>query len=353
MSTIWAIGASVRALAQSLVRGGHRVIAADLFNDLDLQHIALLTQRIVDYPRDLLHLVDDVIADAFIYTGGLENEPDLIDQLAERLPLLGNPGRVLRRVRDAFLLRDTLVRGGFAMPPMTKELPSVTSQQWLQKSMRSSGGLRVSWARSPPHDLSENDYFQAFIDGVVYGASFYASDGNTRLLGIARQLADCPWINAPRFHYAGSVGPVTLPAGLRDHVERLGQFLACEFDLRGWFGVDFVVDSHEQLFVLEVNPRYTASMELLEQGTSPLAAKAILYADREVSVTSEFSQRLIQRGDAADIPTAETRLSACSPVCSVFARGTSEPLVLADLQDKVRILVADVGKLPTPAAAPR
>jgi predicted ATP-grasp superfamily ATP-dependent carboligase len=344
MSTIWAIGASVRALAQSLTRAGHRVIAADLFDDLDLQQAAVRTQRIVDYPCDLLHLVDDVVADAFIYTGGLENEPDLIDQLAERLPLMGNPGRVLRRVRDAFLLHDTLVRGGFAMPLMTKQMPVLSPHRWLQKSASSSGGLRVGWASSLPDDLSKNDYFQQFIDGAVYGASFHAADGSVRLLGVARQLTDCAWTNAPRFHYAGSVGPVTLPAGLQDEVERLGPFLACEFNLRGWFGVDFVVDAHGQLFVLEANPRYTASMELLEQGTSSLAAKAILYADRAVSVTSEFSQRLMQRGDVADIPTSDTTLCAGSPVCSIFARGASEQLILAELREKVLSLSVEVAK---------
>src|SRR5690349_17862635 len=100
MTTLWAIGASVRALAQCLAAAGHEVVAADLFNDLDLQQVASRTQRISKFPDDLLQLVDEVRADAFVYTGGLENYPDLIDALADRMPLRGNGGTVLRRVRD-------------------------------------------------------------------------------------------------------------------------------------------------------------------------------------------------------------------------------------------------------------
>jgi predicted ATP-grasp superfamily ATP-dependent carboligase len=340
MKRIWVIGASARALAQSLAAQGHEVIAADLFNDLDLQRIAR-TQRIVDYPHDLLKLIDSVAADAFVYTGGLENYPDLIDQLAERIPLIGNPGRVLRRVRDVSLLRDTLERGGFEMPETVQSLPDGGNRRWLRKSVSSSGGLRVSWASRGGSPLRPGEYFQECIDGPVYGASFFSSGEGTQLLGVARQLTDCAWTNAPAFQYAGSVGPICLAAGLHCEIVRLGQFLVSEFKLNGWFGVDFLVDANQHLWILEVNPRYTASMELLQRGK--LSGKVIFYAWNRLVVTSALSQRLYDRGDVADIPCPGSEISAGSPAFTVLAEGESEPVVIAGLQSKAESLQQLVG----------
>lgn len=350
MSTIWAIGASVRALTQSLAASGHRVIAADLFNDLDLQRFAVQTQQIERYPHDLLRLVDQVEADAFTYTGGLENEPDLIDQLAQRLPLIGNPGPILRRVRNPVLLNETLARAGFHMPSMATHVPDGATGAWLRKSAASSGGLRVNWSH-PDDSLGPGEYFQAFVAGEVFGASFHGSKEGVELLCITRQLGDCPWTRAPRFHYAGSIGPSNLSARLQSEVERLGQFLGTEYALRGWFGVDFVVDSRETINVLEVNPRYTASMELLGAQRAPVVAKAILYAEQRAVVTPEFSLLLIERDDVADVPRPGSIIAAGSPVCSLFACGSSEPSVLAKLQAKSGKLAADLVDLPAAAGA--
>jgi len=344
MSTVWAIGASVRALSQSLVRAGHRVIAADLFGDIDLQRSAVQTRRIVDYPRELLSLVPS--ADAFVYTGGLENEPELIDQLCSKLPLWGNPGSVLRRVRDVLLLRNTLQRGGFEMPQISHQPPQIHPQRWLIKSAHSSGGLRVSWVDSRPRSLGTGEYYQAFVDGSAYGASFYGADGDVTLLGIARQLTECAWTRRPQFCYAGSIGPIVVPTALCAEVTRLGELVASEFGLRGWFGIDFISGSHNKLSVLEINPRYTASMELLDRCTPSLAAKAILYTERNVYLGCEFVERLLRRNDVADIPNAQTEINAGSPVCSLFADGQSEDAVLAALHEKGQVLAAEIANLP-------
>lgn len=352
MSRIWAIGASVRALAQSLVGSGHEVVAADLFNDLDLQRIASQLQRINNYPHDLLHLTDEVEADAFIYTGGLENYPDLIDALTEKLPLLGNPGHVLRRVRDLPTLDEALKRGGFQMPPISQSAPLTTRQRWLRKSADSSGGLRVGWA-DDDSGLRLGEYFQTFVEGPVYGASFNATAEGTQSLGIARQLTDCSWTDAPSFHYAGSIGPIQLNDGLQRQIQRLGELVVKEFGLRGWFGIDFIVDPSGQLWVLEVNPRYTASMEVLERRGRQFAGKAVLYAKWRISVTSEFVARLFQRLDVADIPSPASEIAANSPVLTIFADGASDAAVVAELQAKAGLLRADLSKLRTEPAAGR
>ena len=124
------------------------------------------------------------------------------------------------------------------------------------------------------------------------------------------------------FRYAGSIGPLTIQAKLRDDFQRLGEVLAAEFELVGLFGVDCILFGGEP-WPVEVNPRYTASMEVIECATGvPLVAwhveacgqgrlpatpsgavsqvwgKAILTARRNLVIRARLADRL------ASVPAA-------------------------------------------------
>jgi hypothetical protein len=60
------------------------------------------------------------------------------------------------------------------------------------------------------------------------------------------------------------VGPVVLAADLQQQLHEVVRVLAGHCELRGLFGIDFVLDDHRGIHVIEVNPRITASCELLE-----------------------------------------------------------------------------------------
>src|SRR5687768_3758422 len=93
------VGASARSAAASAVRAGFRPLAADLFADADLRAVATTT-RISPYPEGLLDWLRSVEPAAWMYTGALENHPELIDQMAWVAPLWGNTGDVLARIRS-------------------------------------------------------------------------------------------------------------------------------------------------------------------------------------------------------------------------------------------------------------
>jgi predicted ATP-grasp superfamily ATP-dependent carboligase len=131
---------------------------------------------------------------------------------------------------------------------------------------------------------------------------------------------------------------VHLPDEVRCEIERLGILLVDRFNLRGLFGVDVIVDADKRIWILEVNPRYTASMELLEHpDRAPLehfSGKAILYAKRSTCVSAKLAETWMQRWDVADIPAARSELAVGSPVVSLFAHGQTEAEVLAKLESK-------------------
>ena len=108
------VGASTRSAAASAVRAGFQPITADLFADADLRAIATAT-RISPYPEGLVDWFRAVEPPAWMYTGALENHPELVDQLAWIAPLWGNPGDVLARVRSPWELAKALSDAGLAV----------------------------------------------------------------------------------------------------------------------------------------------------------------------------------------------------------------------------------------------
>ena len=95
---------------------------------------------------------------------------------------------------------------------------------------------------------------------------------------------------AGAYEWTGNVTPPRLPAA--ELAELDGRFravcaeVASRFGVRGAFGVDGIWDGRE-LWVLEVNPRPTASLELFEAGSVRRARSAA----RAVSACSHRERR--------------------------------------------------------------
>ncbi|HEX3726699.1 MAG TPA: hypothetical protein VHV08_10675, partial [Pirellulales bacterium] len=143
-SELTIVGASVRAAAQSAARAGFAVRSGDLFADVDLCRTCPAT-RVVDYPRGLASVVAGDQAGGWMYTGGLENEPELIAQMASRRRLWGNGERVLRMVRQPWNVMRALRASGLLSPEVAQchdKIPCDGS--WLRKRLRSAGGTDVS-----------------------------------------------------------------------------------------------------------------------------------------------------------------------------------------------------------------
>jgi hypothetical protein len=105
------VGASGRAAAVSLLRAGYEPWAVDLFADRDLRRIAPTVRcPPARYPAALPGLTDGMPPGPVLYTGGLENHPGVVRELAARRELWGNPPDVLEHVRDPFRLSPVYSR---------------------------------------------------------------------------------------------------------------------------------------------------------------------------------------------------------------------------------------------------
>src|SRR5579864_7744079 len=261
-SNLLLLGASVRAAAFSARRANLIPWGADLFLDTDLRQFGQSFQHISDY-SELLTVAEKSPPGPWMYTGALENRPGLVDQIARRRPLWGNSADVLRRVRSPLSVFKFLNEADIPCPRIGSS-QSAKSIRWLQKPKASAGGKGITWWTG--QSLSRRNYLQEYIEGESCAAMFVAGQGRASLLGVTHQLIGQPWLHAGTFQYCGSIGPICLEPALEQSFSRLGNALAAGFHLQGLFGVDCVMRDGIP-WPVEVNPRYTASVEVLELAT--------------------------------------------------------------------------------------
>jgi predicted ATP-grasp superfamily ATP-dependent carboligase len=356
-------GASTRAAAFSALRAGLSPWCADLFADADLRRVCPASAiAAAEYPDALLEMSARAPAGPWMYVGGLENRPALVEALARSRPLWGNGAEVLRRVRDPETLAAVLTEAGLPCPQVRPRADDLPPGRWLVKPRDSAGGRGISFlqAGSAP---GRHTYLQEHIDGAAWSAVYVGREGGALLLGATRQLVGESWLHAAAFHYCGSLGPLPLASLTRDLLRRLGDLLVTAFGLRGLFGVDFVLRDGKP-WPVEVNPRYPASVEVLEYtaGFAALAlhravfdpgapcpdpvpaarpvllGKAVLFAAQALTFPADgpWLETLHQPPQAAapafaDIPAAGQRIEKGRPVLTLFTTGRSPGEVLTQL----------------------
>lgn len=365
MSFLIVLGASVRALAFSAVRAGFQPLAFDLFADRDLAALCPAV-RLSQYPRDFITALATTPNVPWMYTGGLENYPHLINQLAKMRPLLGNSGSAVRAARDPVLFGQIVSEAGLHFPGIGQA--SDTHPQLL-KLRRSSGGLGVRLAtpdeRQQPPDGA---YLQQFVDGKSWSAVFLAADDQAAMLGLTRQWNGRDFGLPRPFLYVGNVGPVLLPQRDLEQLRNLGHEVSRKFHLRGLFNVDLIRNEHG-LWALEINPRYSASVEILErawngpavqlhvdacQGQLPgplipasnarLFGKAVVYA-RQDGIVPKTLEHIANEWNVdpscpglADLPHTGESIHAGQPVVTVFAEGASVEQVEQEIRRRAALV---------------
>ena len=262
------LGASTRAAAHSALRAGLTPVCADMFADRDLAACARVLDA-VDYPQGLVAVAATAPPAPWMYTGGLENHPGIIEQISRSRPLWGNTGDVLRCIRDPWHVTGLLIDHG--LPVCRVWSPDCSSPAadgcWMLKPLRGAAGRGIRiWKERDSEEttLLEPHYFQERRVGVPVSALFLALPDRAMILGIARQLVGLQEVHAPPFAWCGTIAPIELPAETEETIARIGNLLARQTGLRGLFGCDFIVD-HGTPWLTEVNPRYPASTEIIER----------------------------------------------------------------------------------------
>jgi len=362
MTRLLFAGVSTRGFAESAARAGYEVVAVDGFGDLDLRarahsvHVARSGGRFS--VRAAVAAARGLEADVVCYVGSFENHARAVGVLAADRVLWGNRPAVLAAVRDPVRLARALRARGLPTPAVRVTAPrAATARRWLVKPRASGGGGGVAPWRGGP--LPRGSYLQQRVTGVP-GSIVFAADGQTAVpLGVSRALAGDARFGdvAGGFRYCGSL-LVAPEEPLFGRACRLAATVTAAFGLVGVNGIDFVARGAVP-YAVEVNPRYCASMELVERArgisifavharacagelpalvhTRPAAdviGKAIVYAREDVM--PEGTARWLEDDDVRDVPAPGEGIARGHPICTVFARGRSVTACGAALAARAR-----------------
>jgi predicted ATP-grasp superfamily ATP-dependent carboligase len=244
--------------------------------------------------------------------------------------------------------------------PSVRVVPAVRGT-WLQKPRSSGGGRGVRRVRHGER-VPGRAYLQEYVEGTPGSVVFLACGGNAVPIGLSRQIVGDQAFGAAGFQYCGSIlaaagdAQFDRDAALVRTAGAMAHAAAEEFGLVGVNGIDFIARDGIP-FAIEINPRWSASVELVElayefsvfaahaaacrngrlpvfdlqaaRRTAPAMGKAIVFARRDVTVGD--TRPWLSNTGVRDVPRPGERISAGRPVCTVFARGKDSTACYAAL----------------------
>jgi len=336
-----------RALAESAARGGYRVSVLDAFCDRDTLAVAECWPVSQGFSHLDLDIFIDEMASIFplppcgiVYGAGLEEAPALLSRLSTRYRLLGNDPEVLELLRKPKRFFSLLNRLRIPYPEVSFTAPYASADKgWLIKRAGSCGGQGVAYF-DPRHSAADAScYYQRHTTGRVMSVLFIADGERHRVIGFNRLGFSTTTAPAP-FLYTGAIGQAPLPTQARRQVEGIVDKLVTELALCGVNSIDFILND-DGIFVIDLNPRPTATLELYEHlvadgwvghhiraclgelPTWPIVGSAvchghqIVYASRTVEITDDLRWPEWVK----DRPLPRARVFEGQPLCSLFAQG--------------------------------
>lgn len=383
-----AVGVSVRALVESIAASGYEVKGVDFFGDIDANWQGRTIGVAGDCGlkpsiRNVFTTAGGISCDGLVYASGVENSPQELQSWEAKGLLYGNGPSVLREVREIGKLQASLEQIQMKMPeshPLAQWQQLDHQKRWLLKPVNRGGGHGITEIPAGEAEAEnllrtihrDGSYIiQEYWDGIPASATFIADGREAVLLGTSRQLVGSQKAGSP-FSYEGNIVPLALPsfkkqASLEEELRIMSGHLTREFGLKGLNTIDFMLNA-KGIRILELNPRWSASVELIERHlgyrlfTSHLAAcrgklelpaarrlspcsgywgKKIIYAKAAFTTRAEDEQayRALYNLGVRDIPRPGTLIAKGQPLCTVLAEGSSSSNCYKNLhqqEEKIR-----------------
>lgn len=332
---------SGRALAASAARAGYHVYVIDLFEDFDTNAVSVASAKAcADHALrfDKIKLQHAVSAfagiefSAVVYGAGFEGDTGLLEILNVQNNLFGNSPELVLNLKHPTTFFGLLHILDIPFPQVRLNVPS-DADGWLAKTIGATGGTHVASAQG----VAANDhlYFQQFEAGRNLSVLFLADGKQSRVVGFSEQLIR--HIGNSPYCYSGAISHTRVPDELKQEIAAKLDLLVETTGLVGLNGIDFILRG-EKYFVLEINPRPTATLELYDadfpqgllhahlracEGVLPdavpgeltIRGQQIVWAQQITRVPATFSFPPW----CADIPQPGSVIAHGAPLCSVLA----------------------------------
>ena len=377
IKSILIIGIDATALATSANKAGYNVFAVDYFGDQDLKkacrnNLSIITQQAgkscgclkTDFSPDKLlplaiKLLKNHQIDATLLASGLEDSPQVLTELNELIPIIGNQPQTIKKARDKPEFFQELKKLNIQHPETAltrsleegKQAAKDIGYPVVVKPLATLGGLGIRKAKDkneietvfpPIMASSQGVLIQEFLSGTDASVSFLSSKKTTRVLTLNEQLSGIQEVGQKEpFGYCGNIVPLSANNTLIEACSNIAQKIASHFELLGSNGMDLVISEDSVPYVVEINPRFQGTLECVERilginlvdahikacikGIIPSFQKRkatnhcvrlILYAHHRSTIPN-----LATFAELRDIPFSEVVIEEGEPLCSIVIEG--------------------------------
>jgi predicted ATP-grasp superfamily ATP-dependent carboligase len=356
------VGYSARALASSANRAGFAPLAIDVFGDNDTMAMSLASVKLdgglsTGLTRDKVAravetLVNDYHPIGLVYGAGFEHQPDVIAAIGRKTRVFGNGAETVKRAKDPRAFAGLCAATGVRHPEIALAPPK-EPEGWLMKRQGGAGGSHVV-AATASRAQSPHCYFQRRIAGKSISALFLASRKKAKIIGLSMQW-NAPTPESP-FRYGGAAGPIDIGPAQSGEIASSIASITSELGLVGLNSADFLI-SADAIWLLEINPRPGATLDVFEPGDGALFAHHVAACDGHLKsyssdlafkaaevVYAPYDIELREEPDwpdwVADRPSTGTRIAAGDPLCTALACGATVDLARSRANDRARRIIA-------------
>ncbi|MEQ8823618.1 MAG: ATP-grasp domain-containing protein [Filomicrobium sp.] len=360
-------------MAQAAQRAGFTPLVVDCFGDVDTRAAAGAVETLPDALRRGFEANPLAVAlerlcnlsgnseqasdvPDLVLGPGFEDRPKLVEALGEKFKLAGCGSRSIERSKDPNAFFGLLKDEGILHPETVIERPA-HAVGWLSKRTGGCGGRHIRRLKGKGA-ARRHRYYQRELKGETLSATAIASSHGTAFAFTQSWCNPYKW---QPFRYGGSVSMDGLDADLEARVIDTCLSLIKPLDLVGLVSFDFIIDEAGDAFLVEVNPRPGASLDVLDDDEGTLfnahmaacrgedavgvlagswkprpTAAAYLYADN-----GPLRIRDIPWPDwVRDIPALGTEIATGNPVATVVAQAENAQEAAEICRDRVARLSA-------------
>jgi predicted ATP-grasp superfamily ATP-dependent carboligase len=259
---------SGRFLAESATQSGYKVWVADCYGDTDLLAVVERWQSLPPF-AELTHKT--IIASLSELTrgekcmlmcgSGIEHCYHLLFPLPVNIQLIGNTPDTVNTIKTPALFFNLLDQHDFNYPDTQFDEVPFNDLTWLKKQATGLGGTHIQYAVLATDKIEADTYYQRCVSGNSGSCLFLADGHHARLVSINRQQLASD--NQHPFRLGRIESAWQLSASHNDYLDKVVNQLTVATALVGLNSLDFIISDRHQLLILEINPRVSASAELV------------------------------------------------------------------------------------------
>ncbi len=356
------IASSARMLVQAAYQEGFKPLVIDLFADTDTQHYASAWRQVASLSVSALipvceHFFSHYPVAGIIYGSGFESFPESLSYLHKKGVMLGNTPETFANIINKRTFFTVLDEHLIPYPDSVFSAPD--SGAWLSKPLYGQGGIGIKHWRpgQPPDGL----YWQTYQTGIPHSALFLADGQNVQVLGFNQQWTVADGEQA--FLFAGIINSTDLSDRHKALITDWLATLVPIFKIRGLNSLDFIQEG-DTLWLLEINPRPSASMQLYTGDVltrhinacagrlpdnplpdSGVCAYQIVYAPDTVYIPSTIAWPK----ECVDVPLSGTVCRTGQPICSIIVHQKTTQTVYEQLQYQHRAIFSQLSVVNHPS----